>query len=97
MLKGVSQFLCNLVRWGLSPILKKENLKLFNNVPFGTPKPESLISVVLTMATNPGDLVMDSFLGSGTTAADSSSTSWASRCWTSCLRKAAIALLGKNL
>ena len=48
---------------------KKENLNLFNNVPFGTPKPESLISVVLTIATNPGDLVMDSFLGSGTTAA----------------------------
>ena len=36
---------------------------------FGTPKPERLIERVITMATNPGDLVLDSFLGSGTTAA----------------------------
>ncbi len=48
---------------------KKENLKLFGNLPFGTPKPEKLISIVLTIATNPGDLVLDSFLGSGTTTA----------------------------
>jgi adenine-specific DNA-methyltransferase len=37
--------------------------------PFGTPKPERLIQRVLTLSTNPGDLVLDSFLGSGTTAA----------------------------
>ena len=36
---------------------------------FDTPKPERLIHRVLTIATNPGDLVLDSFLGSGTTAA----------------------------
>jgi adenine-specific DNA-methyltransferase len=36
---------------------------------FLTPKPELLISRVLGIATNPGDLVLDSFLGSGTTAA----------------------------
>ncbi len=36
---------------------------------FLTPKPEKLIYQVLTIATNPGDLVLDSFLGSGTTAA----------------------------
>ena len=36
---------------------------------FATPKPERLIQRILTLATNPGDLVMDSFLGSGTTAA----------------------------
>jgi len=36
---------------------------------FGTPKPERLIQRVLQIATNPGDLVLDSFLGSGTTAA----------------------------
>lgn len=49
---------------------KKEGKILFgsNNV-FGTPKPERLIERVLTLATNPGDLVLDSFLGSGTTAA----------------------------
>jgi adenine-specific DNA-methyltransferase len=32
-------------------------------------KPEALIRKVLELATNPGDLVLDSFLGSGTTAA----------------------------
>ncbi len=36
---------------------------------FDNPKPESLIRRVLHIATNPGDLVLDSFLGSGTTAA----------------------------
>lgn len=36
---------------------------------FGTPKPEALIQRVLHIATSPGDLVLDSFLGSGTTAA----------------------------
>ena len=36
---------------------------------FGTPKPERLIQRILHIATNPGDLVLDSFLGSGTTAA----------------------------
>ena len=36
---------------------------------FQTPKPEKLIQRVLELATNPGDLVLDSFLGSGTTAA----------------------------
>jgi adenine-specific DNA-methyltransferase len=36
---------------------------------FDTPKPERLIERVLTLGSNPGDLVLDSFLGSGTTAA----------------------------
>lgn len=36
---------------------------------FETPKPERLIERILQIATNPGDLVLDSFLGSGTTAA----------------------------
>lgn len=36
---------------------------------FLTPKPEKLIERVLHISTNPGDLVLDSFLGSGTTAA----------------------------
>ena len=35
---------------------------------FDTPKPESLIRRILQIASNPGDLVLDSFLGSGTTA-----------------------------
>ena len=36
---------------------------------FQTPKPERLIHRILTIATNPGDLVLDSFAGSGTTGA----------------------------
>lgn len=36
---------------------------------FPYPKPESLISRILELATKPGDWVLDSFLGSGTTAA----------------------------
>jgi adenine-specific DNA-methyltransferase len=36
---------------------------------FVTPKPEKLIQRVLEIATNPGDLVLDSFAGSGTTGA----------------------------
>jgi len=37
--------------------------------PFATPKPEELVSRILQMSSNPGELVFDSFLGSGTTAA----------------------------
>lgn len=49
---------------------KKEVITLFglDNV-FSTPKPERLIQRILQIATNAGDLVLDSFLGSGTTAA----------------------------
>jgi adenine-specific DNA-methyltransferase len=36
---------------------------------FTTPKPERLLQRILNIATNEGDLVLDSFLGSGTTAA----------------------------
>jgi adenine-specific DNA-methyltransferase len=36
---------------------------------FKTPKPERLLERVLHIATNPGDLVLDSFAGSGTTGA----------------------------
>jgi adenine-specific DNA-methyltransferase len=36
---------------------------------FATPKPERLIQRIIHIATNPGDYVLDSFLGSGTTAA----------------------------
>jgi adenine-specific DNA-methyltransferase len=46
-----------------------EGLKLFGEIRFGTPKPERLLHRVLQVATNPNDLVLDSFLGSGTTAA----------------------------
>jgi adenine-specific DNA-methyltransferase len=36
---------------------------------FDTPKPENLIQRIVHISTNPGDIVLDSFLGSGTTAA----------------------------
>ena len=36
---------------------------------FSNPKPEALIAKLLDLATKPGDLVLDFFLGSGTTAA----------------------------
>lgn len=36
---------------------------------FSTPKPERLVKRVLDIATHPGDLVLDSFAGSGTTGA----------------------------
>ncbi len=49
---------------------KKEVNTLFGVAnTFDTPKPERLIQRILHIATNPGDLVLDSFLGSGTTAA----------------------------
>lgn len=45
-------------------------IKAFNfETVFETPKPERLIERILTLGSNPGDLVLDSFLGSGTTAA----------------------------
>jgi adenine-specific DNA-methyltransferase len=36
---------------------------------FQTPKPERLLKRVFDLATNPGDLILDSFAGSGTTGA----------------------------
>ena len=48
----------------------KKEVKAFGfDSVFDTPKPERLIERVLTLGSNPGDLVLDSFLGSGTTAA----------------------------
>ena len=48
----------------------KREVKDFNREDvFDTPKPERLLQRILHIATNPGDLVLDSFLGSGTTAA----------------------------
>jgi adenine-specific DNA-methyltransferase len=48
----------------------KRETKAFNSDEvFATPKPERIIQRILTLATNPGDLVLDSFGGSGTTGA----------------------------
>jgi adenine-specific DNA-methyltransferase len=44
--------------------------KLLTDVePFATPKPEALLQRIILIATNPGELVLDSFAGSGTTGA----------------------------
>lgn len=49
---------------------KKEIHAIFGKKnAFDTPKPERLLERILHIATNEGDLVLDSFLGSGTTAA----------------------------
>lgn len=46
-----------------------ESAILFGKNQFDYPKPEALIDKILELTTKPGDLVLDSFLGSGTTAA----------------------------
>jgi adenine-specific DNA-methyltransferase len=48
---------------------RKEQLLLQPDEPFPTPKPERLIQRILEISSLPGDLVLDSFAGSGTTAA----------------------------
>lgn len=49
---------------------KEEIRKLLPDLePFATPKPESLLQRIISIATNPGDIVLDCFVGSGTTAA----------------------------
>ncbi len=48
----------------------KKEVREFNDVDiFSTPKPERLLQRVLHIATNLGDLILDSFAGSGTTGA----------------------------
>lgn len=55
---------------GTNEIAKKHLLNLFPNNPvFDTPKPEKLIKRIMEIATKEGDIVLDSYLGSGTTAA----------------------------
>ena len=48
---------------------KKEVKALNPDDPFATPKPEKLIERILTIASKEGDIVLDSFLGSGTSMA----------------------------
>ena len=48
---------------------RRESLSFNENDPFATPKPEALLARIIELATNPGDLVLDSFAGSGTTGA----------------------------
>lgn len=55
---------------GTTDRAKKELMALLHGeAVFDTPKPESLVHRLLSISTDPGDLVLDAYLGSGTTAA----------------------------
>lgn len=56
---------------GTNQEAKRDHLrKLLPEIePFATPKPEGLLHRIIHIATNPGDWVLDSFAGSGTTGA----------------------------
>jgi adenine-specific DNA-methyltransferase len=55
---------------GTSDSAKKHLIQLFpRHDPFETPKPEGLVARILQISSDPGDLVLDAYLGSGTTAA----------------------------
>lgn len=55
---------------GTTMAAKRHLLSMFpDEEVFDTPKPEELIARILTIASNPGDLILDAYLGSGTTAA----------------------------
>jgi adenine-specific DNA-methyltransferase len=55
---------------GTTGTAKAQITALFpGTVPFSTPKPEGLLKRVVEIATTPGDWVLDSFAGSGTTGA----------------------------
>ena len=47
----------------------KESITLYGSNAFDYPKPEKLIQFIIQASSNPSDLVLDSFLGSGTTVA----------------------------
>ena len=54
---------------GENRIAAQEVKALNSDDPFSTPKPEALLQRILALSTNQGDLVLDSFAGSGTTGA----------------------------
>lgn len=78
----VKRFLSELEGKGVTPMtvwhykdvgenrVAAQEVKQFNpSNPFPTPKPERLIERIIAMASRPGDIVLDSFAGSGTTGA----------------------------
>jgi adenine-specific DNA-methyltransferase len=54
---------------GTNDTAKRHSNTIFDGNGFDSPKPEELIKRILEIATNAGDLVLDSFAGSGTTGA----------------------------
>ena len=57
--------------YGTTDSAKKHILSLFPDIDqvFDTPKPEELIKQILEVASNEGDLILDCYIGSGTTIA----------------------------
>jgi modification methylase len=55
--------------WSLPICSGGERLKVDGHKAHATQKPEALLYRILLASTNPGDVVLDPFLGSGTTAA----------------------------
>jgi len=54
---------------GTNDTAKRHSNLLFEGNGFDNPKPEELLKRILEIASNPGDIVLDSFAGSGTTGA----------------------------
>lgn len=69
--KGVTpETIWRAVDVGTTAEAKKELIAIFDEKPlFDTPKPERLMHRILSISTDAGDLVLDAYLGSGTTAA----------------------------
>ena len=59
----------NLITGIMNTHASTEIKKLFDEKLFSTPKPEKLLQYLLNIATFEGDIVLDFFMGSGTTAA----------------------------
>lgn len=73
----------------LQPADESENLR------FPTQKPEDLLSMIVASSTNPGDLVLDCFVGSGTTSAVAQKLG---RRWIACdINKGAIQTTAKRV
>jgi adenine-specific DNA-methyltransferase len=66
---GVAQTIWTWEEVGHNQDAKREQLQLNSQEPFSTPKPEKLLKRIIELSTNPGDLILDSFAGSGTTGA----------------------------
>ncbi|MBU1107800.1 MAG: site-specific DNA-methyltransferase [Candidatus Riflebacteria bacterium] len=82
----------------------KEMMALFGDDVFSTPKPEQLIQTALHIATQPDDLILDSFAGSGTTGAVAHKMGrrWimielGEHCYTHCLPRLKKVVDGKDL
>lgn len=54
---------------GHNQVARNEIIKLFGEFVFATPKPEKLLKRIIELSTHDNDIVLDFFLGSGTTAA----------------------------